>query len=355
MRHSQWGWTVVLVAGGVLGLLDQHRWQPWFYQLLLYAAVFRLSAPSRTARLLVWLTVSIYLYSALGKFDTQFLHTVGQQFWQALMHLFGVSQGTDRPSAERPIAVIALLPAAEMLLTVGLAWRTTRRAAGVLAMIFHVGLMLLLGPLGLNHSAGVVLWNLQFAGQALCLFVLANGSQTRQLPTRESGPTRTAWRDRFATAIVGLAILLPVGERWGHWDHWLSWALYAPHSSRTEVWIASTAVDSLPGSLQQAIAAEQTQRAGQHPALWLRVPIERWSLEQTGTPVYPQARFQLGVARALAERVDSEFKIKVIVRSAAARWDGRRQNREFQGTSQLANAAQNFWIGTTPRHLKTAS
>ena len=373
-RHGQWGWSLVLVAGGTLAMLDQHRWQPWFYQLLLYAAVFRLSSPSRTAQLLVWLTASIYLFSALGKFDAQFLHTVGQQLWLELTQFISMAQRTEEPWEPRPVAFIALLPAAEILLTAGLAWRTTRRWAGVLAISFHVALMVLLGPLGLDHSAGVVLWNLQFAGQALCLFVLVDWSRTPPRPVPKTPRTQPTWRDHLATAIVGLAILLPVGERWGHWDHWLSWALYAPHSSRTEMWIASTATHKLPESLQQTIVAEQTDRAErqrkyakssnpahrdspaaeQHPALWLRVPIERWSLEQTGTPIYPQARFQLGVARALAERIDSEFKVRIVLRGVAARWDGHRQSQEINDASQLNAAARNFWIGTTPRRLKTA-
>lgn len=368
LRHSYWGWSVVLVSGVLLALLDQHRWQPWFYQLLLYAAIFRLSSASHIARLLIWLTVSIYFYSALGKFDTEFLHTVGQQFWEGLLQLFGRPRPAAEFRGERSIVLIALLPATELLLAAGLAWSATRRAAGVLAIVFHLGLMALLSPLGLDHSAAVVFWNLQFAGQALCLFVLAAGKQTAQRSTTAPAILQPGWRNQLSTAIVCLAIALPVGERWGRWDHWTSWALYAPHSSRTEVWIASTAVDRLPHSLQQVIAAEQTERQEEQAkhraqngermdwveperltALWLRVPIERWSLAETATPIYPQSRFQLGVARALAQRIDSEFKIKVIVRGIAARWDGRRRNREFQGSSGLATAARQFWLGTTPR------
>ena len=376
VRHSNWGWTLVLVSGGLLALLDQHRWQPWFYQLLLYAVIFRLGSPTHVARLLIWLTVSIYFYSALGKFDTEFLHTVGQQFWQGLTDLLGRSRPAGEPWAERSSVLIGLLPATELLLAAGLAWPATRRVAGVLTIAFHLGLMVLLGPLGLDHSAGVVFWNLQFAGQALCLFVLASWQQTANRPSTPPAITHSGWRNQLATAIVGMAIVLPLGERWGRWDHWASWALYAPHSSRTEVWIASTAVDRLPPSLQQVIAAEQAEQAArqrelaerggqfahgmdwfepeQQTALWLRVPIERWSLAVTATPIYPQSRFQLGVARALARRIDSEFKIRVIVRGVAARWDGRRQTREFQGSSGLANAARQFWLGTTPRQHRWA-
>lgn len=364
-RASRWGWSCVLISGVLLAALDQHRWQPWFYQLLLFAAIYRLGSQPQLARWLTWLTISIYFYSALGKLDAEFLHTVGQQFWQGLTELLGHARPPHEPWREQPIALIAALPIAEFLLAAGLAWPTTRRVAGTLAIAFHVALMLLLGPLGLDHSAGVICWNLQFAGQALCLFVL----YSKQVEIKSSSAAVEAagqsWGNRLAGTIAILAMALPLGERLGLWDHWTSWALYAPHSSRTEVWLASTAVDLLPNSLQAIIAAQQQATAMQKlrdwngielldtdelTALWLRVPIERWSLEETGAPIYPQARFQLGVARALAAGIHSEFKIKAIVRSASARWDGRRHSREYQGPTGLTSAAQSFWLGTTPRH-----
>ncbi|MCC7338979.1 MAG: hypothetical protein IT422_28115 [Pirellulaceae bacterium] len=362
-RASKWGWLCILASGILLALLDQHRWQPWFYQLLLYSSVFILGSPRTLARCLTWLTISIYFFSALGKLDAEFLHTVGQQFWQEMLQWVGQVHAVDEPWRERPMALIATLPAVEMLLAAGLAWPKTRRIAGVLAILFHLGLMCLLGPLGLDHSAGVLYWNLQFAGQALCLFVLL-APQNAPNPSVDAEETAgKRWKNRLAITITGLAIALPLGERRGLWDHWTSWALYAPHSSRTEVWIAFTTVDSLPASLQQVIAEERASRESlpeqqsereldapdEMPALWLRVPIERWSLAETRTPIYPQARFQLGVARALAAQIDSEFKVKCIVRSAAARWDGRRKSREYQGKSSIDSAAKNHWLGTTPR------
>ncbi|MEO8269868.1 MAG: hypothetical protein ABI557_09110 [Aureliella sp.] len=360
---SAWGWLGVLASGILLASLDQHRWQPWFYQLLLFAAIFSLGSPKTIARCLTWLTISVYFYSALGKLDAEFLHTVGQQFCHEVLRWIGQVRSEGAPWREYPIALVGILPTAEFMLAAGLTWPITRRFAGALAILFHLGLMVLLGPLGLDHSAGVVLWNLQFAGQALFLFVLLPLQRTAKSSETESAKASKRWNDRVATTITALAMALPLGERSGLWDHWTSWALYAPHSSRTEVWIAYTAVDSLPDSLRQIIREERTSRGSpleqrsereldaldEMSTLWLRVPIERWSLKETHAPIYPQARFQLGVARSLAAPIDSEFKIKCIVRSAAARWDGRRESHEYHGKSGLANASRSFWLGTTPR------
>jgi hypothetical protein len=349
------GWVLIFGCGFVLVLLDQHRLQPWFYQLLLFAIILCLCHPQQSGLLLRWFVVSIYFFSALGKFDYEFLHTVGQQFWGAAIKWIG---GEAAPGTQTSIVLIALLPAAELLLALGLAFRPTRLIASGLACVFHVTLMLVLGPLGLKHSWGVFWWNLQFAGQACLLFgwpqiqlrlatsrAVSEAVEPRGNSSLSVVSRRQRWSQRCATVVTFLAIVLPTLERMGYWDHWTSWALYAPHSSRVEVWIASSAVDELPASLQQLLGPEQEREA-----VWVRMPLERWSLAQTGSPIYPQARFQLGVALALTHYLQSEFELKAVVRGVSARWDGKRWERELEGATPIARAAQTlFWLNSQPR------
>ena len=73
-------WWSVAACLLVSFLLDQHRLQPWAYQSAIYALVFAAIDPRRTRRYLIPLAASVYLYSAAGKFDFQFAHTVGQDF-----------------------------------------------------------------------------------------------------------------------------------------------------------------------------------------------------------------------------------------------------------------------------------
>ncbi len=357
-RLAGWAWSTVLLAGIALLALDQHRLQPWFYQLLIFAVVFLSASAERAMQCLMAIVISIYCYSAIGKLDAEFLHTVGQQFFSGLIRLFAPSSiPTNSPQQVHSMAWVALLPLSELLLAVGLAWPVTRRMAGGLACLFHLTLMLLLGPWGLDHSAGVVCWNIQFAGQAIVLFVLRSPQaepHKDELPQGQitaCNGSKQHWGNRLATVLSALVIILPLAERWGRWDHWTSWALYAPHSSRTEVWIAVTSLDVLPSSLQQLIAEQQSEEIDSPAAapLWVRLPLERWSLEQTRTPIYPQARFQLGVARSMAQRVNSPFKVKAILHGVAARWDGARNSVELQGTQRIASAQSWFWLGTTPR------
>ena len=210
--------------------------------------------------------------------------------------------------------------------------------AGCLAIGLHLGLIVILGPFGLNHRLGVLLWNAQVAIQVYWLFV------AKQTPEPE--PSSAAWPQRFATAMIGAAIVMPSTERVGLWDHWPSWALYSPHSSRVYVEFAGPALDRLPESLRQLVL--ETPANPDEIALWLTVPIDRWSLATLDTPIYPQARFQLGVAEKIA--TDSQADVRVTVLGAAARFTGIRRRSVLEGVSDLTSASRLFWINHRPRN-----
>ncbi len=339
-RMAKFAWAVVMLMICGLVALNQHRLQPWVLQLIVYAAILVLCSERRARILLTAFVGSVYIYSALGKFDAQFLHTVGQQFWGGMLEMIGQP---NEPERHTSIGLIASLPLSELLIGLGLLFPRTRRVTGVAACLFHLMLIMLLGPLGLNHSPGVVMWNLQFAGQALLLFVVPKSVELPKMQAEE----KSQLGNLAGTVVAILVILLPLSERVGYWDHWASWALYAPHSSRTEVWVAHAAVQELPASLRREFAAVDPHEDPE--PLWVRVPIERWSLAETGTPIYPQARFQLGVARALAKRLPSDFMIRVVLRSTARRWDGRRESQEAVGSTEIERAASKFLINTRPR------
>lgn len=331
--------VLILTCGLGLLALDQHRWQPWIYQLLIFMIIAGMRDFRLKLSLLQWLLISVYFYSAIGKFDYEFLHTVGQDFLGVLYSWFGM----EGPRAGKPhVMMAALLPLGELAIAGLLAVRTTRRLGGFVASLFHLGLIMVLGPFGLQHSTGVLLWNLQFAGQAILLFSWPQAGQVSDAePTPETA--HRGWPSGCITAFVGIVMLLPAVERVGLWDHWPSWALYAPHASRTEVWVAATRLDRLPDSLQSTIVTQNREQ------IWVPIPIEAWSLQETRAPIYPQARFQLGVATALAENVQSEFAIGARIEGPAGRWDGEREIVEVEGLRQIKAAGQEFWLNIIPR------
>lgn len=330
------GSALVVLSGLVLVGLNQHRLQPWHYQLMLFAAVFLFARRRDQRPLLRWLTISVYFYSAISKADFEFLHTVGQQFLESILQVIALG---SEISPRAKLLLTGLFPGIEVLIAIGLTHPRFQRVAGWSACLLHLGLMLLLGPLGLDHSLGVVLWNLYFAVLAWLLFVKRDPPRDeKQPPETERGVPR--WI--LACGLVPV-FLLPLVERWGYWDHWTSWALYAPHSSRAEIFVATTAHERLPEGLQAMMPVVDVG------SLWQRVPAGRWSLSSVSAPVYPQDRFQLGVARYLAHQLDSEFEIRVDILGPASRWSGQRTRTRFEGISAIDRAGDQFWWNSQPR------
>ncbi len=157
-------WWLVPCGWILLGLLNQHRWQPWAYHASLMCVLF---ASCRPVEGLCWarrLVVSIYLYSALGKLDAQFLHTVGPQLVDLGFSWFGID--TTKWSETARTGWSAVLPIGELAVAVCLAIPALQRWGWMGATIMHCVLIVILGPWGLAHEWGVVIWNLCFIGQA---------------------------------------------------------------------------------------------------------------------------------------------------------------------------------------------
>lgn len=361
-----------LVAGSLLVsfLLDQHRLQPWAYQSAIYAVVFATLPPRRAQSWLIPLAASIYIYSSAGKFDYQFAHTVGQEFLDMLARPIG---GLPEDWNQSHRARIALLfPAIEFLGGVGLLFRPTRRIAAVVVMLMHVVLLLILGPWGLGHSSGVLVWNIALLFQATFLFwyPAVRGSQSavrgsptphpadRRSPSYSSHPLGAAAKRRpsveqrrgqrpapsFTLSIlpvyglVGCVLLAPLTERSGYWDHWTSWALYSPHNSRVDVQIHQSAIGDLPEPLRPLVKEDSD---GDH---WHGFSLQRWSLTARKVPIYPQARYQLGLCQEIARRYQLGEAIRLRQRSMSDRWTGERVERQWLGQREIQRALDQYWL-----------
>ncbi len=300
--------------------------------------------------------VSIYFYSALGKFDFEFLHTVGQQMLGAMAKLVGQDSSTI-PASMR-LALVAVFPMTELAIALGLAWPKSRRIAGLLAIVLHFTLIAILGPLGLNHRLGVLIWNALFSVQAFYLFVVKqktgpnNGIDALQ-PVRNSPGWLRGFSQSLCSALIAIVIVLPCTERFGIWDHWPSWALYAPHSSRVRVEVAGPSVGRLPSELA-ALIAQPSLPEGEMLD-WVIVPIDAWSLRSLDTPIYPQSRFQLGVAKTIASLVDSESEVRVTILGTANRFTGQRQSQVHEGSTRIDKASLSYWFNAKPRRFGSNS
>ena len=346
------GGPMVFVSLLALFCLDQHRFQPWAYQLWIFTAVWLCCGIHLRLFWMRGLIVSIYFYSAIGKFDYEFLHTVGQQMLGALMMQFG-QDPVSIPDWLR-LSLVATFPLAELAVAAGLSWSKSRRIAGWLAICLHMTLIVILGPLGLNHRLGVLLWNLSFAVQVYLLFVVKQQSINKdalceQVIAPKSINRLQSFLQACCFVMMSTVIVLPITERFGIWDHWPSWALYAPHSSRVYVEVSGQSLHRLPVDLVALIKHPRPMPEIEDMPDWVSIPIDAWSLQTLDTPIYPQARFQLGVARQIASEVNSDFQVRVTLLGSAGRFDGLRQREVFEERLLLERAGANYWLNSMPR------
>lgn len=341
----------LVIAFFVLVLLDQHRLQPWCVHIGVALLLATFAVPARRRSYLSWYIASIYLYSAIAKFDAQFIHTVGQEFARTALKVVGWRAALADEAAL--ISIASAFPIGELAIGLGLLVRTTRLLAAWASILMHLLVLAILGPWGLNHAWGVSMWNVVFLVQNILLFMpsppaigtnalAASNGLDNGPPT--SAKTRTGtFALRWSDVVFAMAVVMPAGERSGWVDHWLGWAVYAPHSSRARIEIAAAAVDSLPSVVQPFVLCGVN---GQSSA-WCEVRIDQWSLATLGVPVSPQQRFHIGVARSLAASID-ERDIRIELLSSAQRWTGERQRRQLRGTAELQTAAQAYWWNTVP-------
>jgi len=84
-RAGRRGVAISVLALGVLVLADQHRLQPWVYQLLVLEIVLAGLPAAEAIAVTRLLVASIYFYSALSKLDRSFFESGGGQIVDGLL------------------------------------------------------------------------------------------------------------------------------------------------------------------------------------------------------------------------------------------------------------------------------
>ena len=323
-------WIALAVSLGVLIIFDQHRLQPWTWQLLLLSVFLSSASSGQLGRVpYVALTISIYFWSAVSKLDTDFFSSHGQTLVEALFGTIRIDAAAWPGRWKWWLATT--LPLGEMLVAVGLSWSRTRRAALIAATGLHVGLLLALGPLGLGHLPGVLLWNLAFIGHDWLLFGRRFGDATRWDGQDDFGAARWTPSLTLRVSLLALVCVWPVAARWGYCDRWLAWSVYGARSERVSVTLTDEGIRALPVSARRCVVDGELR-------------LDQWSLAALDVPMYPQLRFQIGVVEWLRQRCGDDTLVEVIVQHSCG---GGKIERLM--VEQFDERRRDFWINTTPR------
>lgn len=320
------GLTIAAAALALLMLVDQLRWQPWALHALVVAAVLRDSDRPRAEGRLRGIVVAVYAFSALAKLDATFAQTLGHQLVTALAGLAGIDFASFPPGARTALALS--LPLAELAVAgvLAAAWRWPRcrgwGRGGAVAM--HALTVAALGPWGLGHGVGVLVWNAGFAWQTFTLF--APRPEDPKAPERSPRAPLTASLAAIAATCGPLLTVAGVG------DQWPGWALYAPGGERATLYVVVGAEDRLPESLRAFV-----DDAGE--SVWRRVRLDDWVLSSTGAPIYPQNRIAAALAAAITDRSRLSSGLRIVAETPADRLGGHREALSLETPDALRRAA----------------
>lgn len=328
-RWSKPAIGLFLVSTSLLVLLNQHRLQPWAYQFVVFAIIL---ATMRARSAFFWLriiVISIYVYSAISKFDYQFVHTTGRLILQALAALVGQDASSWSESLQNWLTLG--LPLGELLLGVALIFSKTRKLGMVGAVFTHALLLVVL--IWLGHSWGVLAWNLYFIAQSILLFgfelepprfndkdATAKGNENVRDPIATRKPM-----EFFGLCIAVFVLLFPLTRPLGICDHWMAWEVYAPRCSRAKL-------------LCNASRAPYSN-------------LLNWSEATTGVPVYPQARLQLAICIATKQRYTKTRNFPVEVSEPSNFWTGERESVTLNRKNQILMFADRYWLNMKPRNI----
>lgn len=330
--------SMTLLLG--LVLMNQHRLQPWVYLILIQFALLSSGTVSNSLRLMRMVFISVYLYSAMSKIDRAFFENLGRRFVDEFLSLSNLNPHLI--SSDTKMWLIWLIPLGEFAIGVGLALSTTRKYAVGLSVVMHATLIGILGPWGLDHELGVLIWNTIFAVQIVLLFGLR--------PTHDEdsvGAAQSNWSYRFAVAVAVTCMILPLFELVGHFDHWPAWSLYSDRTDRVDVFVASDRVSELPAGIHSYL------RAPKPFSKWRELDLELWSLTELNAPIYPEDRFYVGVAAELATRYGFTDGIKLKTYYPPNRITGTRESGVIvQGTTAIRGFAESFWLNTDARRVR---
>jgi hypothetical protein len=328
----------------VLVCIDQHRLQPWAWQFLILSVVLAAADGSTARSCWRWLIISIYAWSAWSKLDVGFFTAHGPFLMDGLCKSIGLSHGTQAWPAALRLGVAVAVPTFELGVAAGLAFRRTRKLALIGATILHGLLLLALGPLGHGHRPGVLVWNLFFLVQNGLLF------WRRSSHTESDAPPIRVIRigNLLARIAVMSAIVWPAFESLGLCDHWPAWAVYAAKPERITVFIHTEELPKVIGVNESFEKYVQSQTTIDE---WHPVRIDRWSLDAVYAPIYPQDRFQVGVALSLAQRFDLHL-LRLSIEGPANRITGKRFVKEYIGLDSVNHLAKTYRCNALPRSVE---
>ncbi len=274
-RNPQKYIIAFLACALILALLDQNRWQPWFYQYLLMFFIlsffnFRcddtrhLEAIKTIFKLLIG---AIYFWSGLQKMNTHFLSDTYPWLMEPIASYIGESLIKNIESLGK------LFPIIETLTGIALFFSPIKKIAFILLCMMHLFILFVLGPLGHNYNPVVWPWNVAMMAFAFILFYNNTSFTTTQI--------LEMLRYNSMKIVFILFMMMPLFNFFNLWDSYLSHNLYSGNTCNGVIYISDSMENKLPDKIKPYSLGQLNQN---------QITIKYWCMMELGVPAYPEKR-----------------------------------------------------------------
>ncbi len=275
LRNPQRFIILFLVSAVLLMLLDQNRWQPWFYQYVLMFFImaffnYRCDDTKQQAAIVFTfklMIAAIYFWSGLQKLNPNFLSDTFPWLMQPITDHLGPNSilhfrflGYSFPLIETATGICLLIPALQ-------------KQAVIAAILMHVFILVILSPLGHNYNPVVWPWNVAMI--LFVLFLFYNDS------TYTFADIRSTLHYNSSKFVLALFLCMPLFNFFNGWDSYLSHNLYSGNTSGGVIFITDAVKEKIPAYIKPYAIAEENQS---------EINIKYWCMKELGVPAYPEKR-----------------------------------------------------------------
>ena len=282
--------SLALVAAVVPVICNQHCLQAWHWLFILAMLIAVTHTPEIRASQLRLTICTLYICSGLSRITANPQAGIAGLIARQLLEFL---PGTPDHTADTVNLACHALSALEITTGIMLLFnsRRIRVPAVVLAVLMHASLLLALGPTGLNHHPGVLLWNLCFPILLPLLFL-------RGLPS--AGKNHSFGAGGLLISVFSVSGLFALA------DNWPAWQLYSARPESWTLWVHRADTPELPLSLRPWLSSTVQDD-------WVPVRLDRLSLHQIGSPLYPEDRFQLAIISHTLQSLPETVRFRVTV------------------------------------------
>ena len=299
-RPQKYIWVFLGILG-ILCLYDQTRWQPYIYQYAFLLAALALYSwdkndavgRTRTLNIARLIIASTYIYSGLQKMNPGFVQQVWPWLLQPLTHAY--------PLLANPLYALGYVaPFIQVAFGVGLLSKRFRKLAVVLAVLMHVFILAMIGPLGLDWNSVVWPWTLAMA----CFDIILFGSGDN-FSYKDVLLPRTSI---FHWIVLILFGVLPILSFFNLWDSDLSAALYSGNLTEANIYVSDTGKAELPADIQQYVSPAGTNNNV--------LPIKTWAVGDMNAIEYPETRVFKAIAESVCSQMSDPTQLVLVVQES---------------------------------------